>query len=67
MSAWFIFASLGFYPRSGSSEYVIGSPLFDEVNITRKGINGKDCQLQIISYNNSKDNVYVEKFLLRGE
>ncbi|CAF1344393.1 unnamed protein product, partial [Rotaria sordida] len=26
MSAWYIFTSMGFYPLSGSSTYLIGSP-----------------------------------------
>ena len=34
MATWYLFNSLGFYPVTpGSSEYVIGMPLFDEVII----------------------------------
>ena len=34
-SAWFVFSSLGFYPVApGTSEYVIGSPLFEKVEVT---------------------------------
>jgi predicted alpha-1,2-mannosidase len=28
MSAWYVFAALGLYPRAGSSEYVLGAPIF---------------------------------------
>lgn len=34
MSAWYILSSMGFYPVCpGSGEYVLGTPLFDEVTI----------------------------------
>ncbi len=40
MSAWFIFSAMGFYPvLPGSGEYVLGTPLFDEVKINLE--NGK--------------------------
>lgn len=33
-SAWYVFSAMGFYPVCpGSNEYVIGSPLFNEINI----------------------------------
>jgi len=35
MSAWYVFSALGFYPVTpGTTEYVIGSPLFDRATIT---------------------------------
>ena len=35
-SAWFVFSAMGFYPVTpGSGEYVIGSPLFDNVTLTQ--------------------------------
>jgi predicted alpha-1,2-mannosidase len=37
-SAWYVFSSLGFYPVCpGSSQYVIGSPLFEKVRIQLPG------------------------------
>jgi len=34
MSAWFVFSSIGFYPVCpGNGDYVLGTPLFDEVKI----------------------------------
>jgi predicted alpha-1,2-mannosidase len=40
MSAWYILSALGFYPVApGSTEYVIGSPLFDSATIALE--NGK--------------------------
>jgi putative alpha-1,2-mannosidase len=35
MSAWYVFSAIGFYPVCpGTTEYVIGSPLFDRATIT---------------------------------
>ena len=34
MSAWYVFSALGFYPvNPASDEYVVGSPMFEEVKI----------------------------------
>ena len=33
MSAFYVFASLGFYPIAGSDAYVLGSPLFPHATI----------------------------------
>lgn len=34
MSSWYIFNSFGFYPvNPASGEYLLGSPLFDEISI----------------------------------
>lgn len=63
MSAWYIFSALGFYPLTmGSDEYVIGSPLFDEVTVNLESGN----TLKIIANNNSKKNVYVQSMKLNG-
>ena len=64
MSAWYIFASMGFYPLSGSSTYLIGSPAFDRIKISR---NKGECILTITVHNNSPTNIYVERVLLNGE
>lgn len=62
VSAWYLFSSMSFYPLSGSSLYVIGSPLFDRVEWTHS--KGK---LEIISHNNSKENVYIQKSTINGK
>jgi predicted alpha-1,2-mannosidase len=64
MSAWYIFASMGFYPLAGSSTYLIGSPAFDRITIHR---NNGQCTLSIIVHDNSEENIYVERVLLNGE
>ncbi|CAM4886496.1 unnamed protein product [Rotaria socialis] len=64
MSTWYIFTSLGFYPLSGSSTYLIGSPAFDRITIRR---NNGQCILTIIVHDNAQKNTYVERVLLNGE
>jgi len=55
-SAWFVFSSLGFYPVApGTGQYVIGSPLFEEVTIELS--DGK--KLKIKAPNNSEKNIYI--------
>jgi predicted alpha-1,2-mannosidase len=41
MSSWFIFAAIGFYPVAGTTTYVVGSPLFDQITLQLS----KDCTL----------------------
>ncbi|MDP4174665.1 MAG: GH92 family glycosyl hydrolase [Bacteroidota bacterium] len=63
-SAWYVFSALGFYPVCpGSSQYVLGSPLFNGVKLHLENgktfvINGKD---------NSKDNIYIASAYLNGK
>ncbi|CAF4598610.1 unnamed protein product [Rotaria sp. Silwood1] len=64
MSAWYIFTSMGFYPLSGSSTYLIGSPAFDRIKISR---NKNKCILLINIHNNSPKNIYVQRVLLNGK
>jgi putative alpha-1,2-mannosidase len=61
LSAWYVFASMGIFPLPGSSQYYLGSPEFDQVTFKHsKGI------LKIVAYNNSKQNVLVDKIKLNG-
>jgi predicted alpha-1,2-mannosidase len=63
-SAWYVFSALGFYPVApGSSEYVLGSPLFD--NATLHLPNGK--RFTINAQNNRAKNVYVDGAKLNGK
>ena len=60
-SAWFLFSSLGFYPVAPvTMEYVIGSPLFNYVEISLP--NGK--KFIIDSAENSNENIYVDNVKL---
>jgi len=66
MSAWYVFASLGFYPQSGGPKYIMGSPIFDKVvlNITTSTYN---TTLTILAHNPRAPNIYVQKVSLNGE
>ena len=60
-SAWFLFSSLGFYPVAPvTMEYVIGSPLFNYVEISLP--NGK--KFIIDSAENSDENIYIHNVKL---
>ncbi|MFB6612034.1 GH92 family glycosyl hydrolase [Agromyces sp. NPDC056379] len=64
MSAWYILNSLGLYPlQVGSTDLVIGSPLFDKATVHLDG--GAD--LVINAQNNSSENVYVQSLTIDGE
>ena len=63
MSAWYIFNALGFYPvNPASAEYVIGTPLFDRVDVTfpaSPANNHKPHKLTIVAPG-ARDNIYVQ-------
>jgi len=60
MSAWYVFASMGFYPVCpGSNEYAVTAPLFDEIVIhTDEG-----TQLTL----NKNSSIYKNKFVTHEE
>ena len=63
MSAWYVFAAMGFYPVCpGRPEYVIGSPAFERVAIHME--NGKT--FTIIAHDASAANIYVKSMKLNG-
>jgi len=64
MSAWYILSAAGFYPVCpGSTQYVIGSPLFSRISFNLE--NGKT--FSVIAENNTPDNVYVNSAFLNGQ
>lgn len=64
LSAWYIFSAMGFYPvLPASDKYILGSPLFDEIEISLD--NGK--KFVVISKGNSDDNVFVESISVNNE
>ncbi|OJV88641.1 MAG: alpha-mannosidase [Bacteroidia bacterium 44-10] len=63
-SAWYVFSALGFYPVCpGSDQYILGSPLFQSVEIGLE--NGKTLKIQ--STDNGKGNRYIEEMELNGK
>ena len=64
MSAFYVFSAMGFYPvTAGLPYYVIGSPLFDKVEIALD--NGKT--FKVVAENNSKENKYIQSATLNGQ
>lgn len=62
--SWYVMSAMGFYTVDPSrAEYVIGSPLFDEVTMHMG--NGKD--FRIVANNNSDHNLYIQSATLNGE
>ena len=63
-SAWYVFSALGFYPVCpGTQQYVIGSPLFDRVNMEMENGN----TLLIEANNNESAHPYIQTASLNGK
>ncbi len=63
MAAWFLLSSCGLYQFCpGKAEYVLGSPLFDQVTLTPE----QGGVLTITSRNNSPANFYVQRVAVNG-
>lgn len=63
-SAWYVFSAMGFYPVTpGVDQYVIGSPLFDQVELHLENGN----TFKISSKNNNKDHFYIDAMELNGK
>ncbi|MEO6521967.1 MAG: GH92 family glycosyl hydrolase [Mucilaginibacter sp.] len=64
MSAWYMFASMGFYPLNPiAGEYLLCTPLFDNVTINLK--NGKT--FQITCHKTGKNAKYIHAVKLNGK
>ena len=63
MSAWYVFAALGFYPVNPvSGQYMIGSPLFKRIALNLP--NGK--RFTVLAEGNSSRNMYIQSAMLDG-
>jgi putative alpha-1,2-mannosidase len=64
MSAWYIFAALGFYPLNpASGEYLVGSPLYGRIDLHLA--NGH--RFSVIATNQAPANAYIQSATLNGE
>lgn len=64
MSAWYMFAAMGFYPVNPvSGEYLLCSPLFDRITITLQ--NGK--KFEIICHKPGPKSMYIHSVKLNGK
>lgn len=63
-SAWYVFSALGFYPVCpATTQYVIGSPLFQKVTLSLS--NGKS--FAIVANNNSHSNIFIDNASYNGQ
>ncbi len=63
MSAWYVFAALGFYPVNPvSGQYMIGSPLFERIALNLP--NGK--RFTVLAQGHSSRNIYIQSATLNG-
>ncbi|WP_427016441.1 GH92 family glycosyl hydrolase [Pseudarthrobacter sp. P1] len=63
MSAWYVFAALGFYPLSlASGGFILTSPLYGEATVTLAG--GKTITIR--ATNNARENVYIQSVAVNG-
>jgi putative alpha-1,2-mannosidase len=64
MSAWYVLSSMGFYPvNPANSIYVLGSPRFEEVEITLPG----EKSFNIRAEKMNDQNLYIKSVKLNGE
>jgi predicted alpha-1,2-mannosidase len=63
-SSWYVMSAMGFYPVDpSSSDFILGSPVFDQVRL-RMG-NGK--VFEIVARNNSARNMYIQSATFNGK
>lgn len=64
LSSWYVFSAMGFYPVTpGKAEYVLGSPIFEEIKINLG--NGKFFTIKAPFV--STQNKYIQSVTLNGE
>ena len=64
LSSWYVFSAMGFYPMTpGKPEYVIGSPLFEEITIDLGG----DKVLNIKAPGSSAQSKYIAAMTVNGQ
>lgn len=65
LSAWYSLAAMGLYPVCpGSNNYVLSSPVFDNIIIDNGNQNGTTFQIR--AENNSQKNKYIQSATLNG-
>jgi putative alpha-1,2-mannosidase len=64
VASWYVLSAMGFYTVDPASpNYVLGSPLFDEIALQL----GQGKKLIIQAKNNSAENVYIQSATLNGQ
>ncbi|HEY9509995.1 MAG TPA: GH92 family glycosyl hydrolase [Verrucomicrobiae bacterium] len=63
MSAWYVFAAMGFMPNAGQDVYLLNGPMFPKATLTME--NGK--RIVIEGINASAENIYVQSLTIDGK
>ena len=68
MSSFLLSAAIGLFPSPGLGIYMIGSPRVKSITLQLQLFKGQSTYstLQVVTYNNSKENTDVEKLLVNG-
>jgi putative alpha-1,2-mannosidase len=64
MSAWYVFAAMGFYPNAGQDVYLLASPIFPKVTLSL-GNSGKSFVIKAVGLSTS--NKYIQSATLNGK
>ena len=67
MSAWLLFASLGFYPLPSTNTYILGSPTIKSASIMRRDEKGKLKPFHMRVNGNNLDHYEVESVNVNGK
>jgi predicted alpha-1,2-mannosidase len=67
MASWVMFASLGVFPQAGTSKFLIGSPSVVSASLDLVHLYGPNSKLEIVAYNNTLQNMFVQKLLVNGQ
>ena len=69
MSAYYIFTAIGLYPQAGTTRYFIGSPSISSIQINLTNVFGlsQSSVLKINAYNNSDENVFIDRLFVNGQ
>lgn len=63
MSAWYVLSAMGLYQvEPAGGKFIIGTPLFDEVDVNV----GNGRSFRIVACDNSSENIYVQSAKLNG-
>ncbi len=63
MGAWYVFASIGFFPNAGQDYYYLLPPAFPQITVTME--NGKKIEIKTVK--SSPDACYIESVELNGK
>ena len=66
MSAWYLFAAMGFYPLPSTETYILGSPIISHARIYRKLNDGILRPFNIKVHQSKKNHYKVESVNLNG-